>query len=148
MSINYKLCLIDVDGQLNVDGLGWQALFVVARLVTELASNRQDTRRCIGRHFELGDDIESSTEYRDRFVRKVVLLELRLWILHLLNLKRTTNPREPQRNQIFVSRRVAIHVIALAQIGSELSCDSAATFRRYPFEGRDREDRDPANFRQ
>lgn len=68
---------------------------------------------------------------RERFFGKAILLHIRLGEREANGFQRSGIPGETQRDQIIVGWRVAIHVIAGAQVERQRGIDGGARLRHY-----------------
>ena len=109
--------LLDVHGELDVHRLRGQALFLVTGLKTQLAIHQSHARLGRGRSFKFGHDLEPAAEHRYRLLRERIVLQQRFRIDDLLGFQRPFDPRQFERDQIFVGGLVAVDVVTCAQFG-------------------------------
>ena len=97
----------------DLDGFRGEAGFVVAGLVAELAGGDAGAGRSIGSDFEIRGHFEIAREDRQGLFRKLVLFLYGLGIDHLAAFQSAGGfPRQLQRDQILLIRRIAVDVKA------------------------------------
>ena len=123
--------LHDLYLQRNVQCFGRQAHAVVASLVAEFPGHRDRARGCVGGGLEMRHDLEISAEHGKRLFREAVFLHPGLREVKARRGERPAVPGEPEGNQVVIGRRVAIDVIAGAQLERQGGIDRGARFRNH-----------------